>query len=384
MKKIAIVSAKRTPIGKFRGKLSNYTAVELGTKSLEAAMSAINLKPEMIEQVIYGNVLQAGNGQNPARQVSINAGVPNTTPAMTINEVCGSGLKSIILGKQQIQLGEAKVVAVGGIESMTNAPQILLNEDVAPVESFMHDGLTDAFLNVPMGITAEKIAEKYNVTRAQQDEFANDSQHKAAQASSSGKFDNEIVPLTDSEGQLMTADEGIRVNSSVEKLSTLKTIFKEDGTVTGGNASSINDGASTIILMDVDYAKQEGFEIIATLGEHAEIGCDPAYMGYAPYHAVTELLAKAKKDINDIEVVEMTEAFAAQSIPVKNNLGIHPDKLNLYGGAIAIGHPIGASGTRLVTTLVNILSQENKQNGIATACIGGGLGIALYVEKGDA
>src|SRR5699024_8701048 len=279
---------------------------------------------------------------------------------------------------------EAKVIAVGGVESMTNAPKLVLNEDEAPVDSFMHDGLTDAFLNVPMGITAEKIAEKYNVSREAQDHFANESQQKAQQASAAGKFNNEIVPLEDVNGEMMTTDEGIRGNSSVEKLSTLKTIFKEDGTVTGGNASSINDGASTIILMDAEYARQEGVEIIATSGQHAEIGCDPTYMGYAPYHAVTELLTKSKKDMNDIDVVEMTEAFTAQSIPVKNNLEIHPDKLDLYGGAIALGHPIGASGTRLVTTLVNILSQENKRNGIATACIGGGLGIALYVEKGDA
>ena len=344
-------------------------------------MSAINIKPEMIEQVIYGNVLQSGSGQNPARQIAIHSGVPNTTPAMTINEVCGSGLKSIILGKQLIQLGEAKVIAVGGVESMTNAPKLVLNEDEAPVDSFMHDGLTDAFLNVPMGITAEKIAEKYNVSREAQDHFANESQQKAQQASAAGKFNNEIVPLEDVNGEMMTTDEGIRGNSSVEKLSTLKTIFKKDGTVTGGNASSINDGASTIILMDADYAKQEGYDILAIVGAHAEIGCDPEYMGYAPYHAVTKLLDKTDKVIDDFDVVEMTEAFASQSIPVRDHLGISEDKLNLYGGAIALGHPIGASGTRLVTTLVNILAQEDKQSGVATACIGGGLGIAIQIEK---
>ena len=327
-------------------------------------------------------MLQSGSGQNPARQISINAGVPNTTPAMTINEVCGSGLKSIILGKQAIQLGEAKVVAVGGVESMTNAPQLILKEGESPVQSFMHDGLTDAFSNVPMGITAEKIAEKYDVTREQQDKFANDSHQKAHQATEAGKFDNEIVPLKDVNGEWMTSDEGIRGNTSIEKLATLKTIFKENGTVTGGNASSINDGGSTIILMDAAYAKEQGYEILALLGEHAEIGCDPDYMGYAPYHAVTKLLDKTGKHIDDIDVVEMTEAFASQSIPVRDNLGIAEEKLNLYGGAIALGHPIGATGTRLVTTLVNVLSQEDKQSGIATACIGGGLGIALEIEKG--
>ncbi|PTI42283.1 acetyl-CoA C-acyltransferase [Staphylococcus succinus] len=383
MNNIAIVSAKRTPIGRYKGKLSNYSAVELGTKTLEAAMKAIHLDPQVVDQVIYGNVLQSGSGQNPARQIGINAGIPNTAPAMTINEVCGSGLKSIILGKQLIQLGEAKVVAVGGVESMTNAPKLILKEDAAPVQSFMHDGLTDAFLNVPMGITAETIAETYNVTREQQDQFANDSHLKAHKATEAGKFDNEIVPLEDVNGELMTTDEGIRGTSSVDKLATLKTIFKEDGTVTGGNASSINDGASTVILMDATYAKHEGYEILAYLGDHAEIGCDPEYMGYAPYQAVTQLLDKTNKTMTDIDIVEMTEAFASQSIPVKNNLAIPDDKLNIYGGAIALGHPIGASGTRIVSTLIHALSQEDKQTGIATACIGGGLGIALYVEKGD-
>ncbi|WP_436862495.1 thiolase family protein [Staphylococcus caeli] len=382
MNRVAIVSAKRTPIGKFKGKLSKYTAVELGKTTLEAALNAIQLDPKHVEQVIYGNVLQSGNGQNPARQIGIKAGVPDTTPAMTINEVCGSGLKSIILGKQLIQLGEAKVVAVGGVESMTNAPQLILNEDEAPVESFMHDGLTDAFMNVPMGITAEKIAEKYGVTREQQDDFANASQQKAHQATTDGKFKNEIVPLKDINGEWMTTDEGIRGNSSVEKLGTLKTIFKENGTVTGGNASSINDGASTVILMDEAYALENGYEVLAIVGNHAEIGCDPEFMGYAPYHAVTQLLEKSNKVIEDFDVIEMTEAFAAQSIPVRDNLGISEDKLNLYGGAIALGHPIGASGTRLVTTLVNLLAQEDKQTGIATACIGGGLGIAIEIEKG--
>jgi acetyl-CoA C-acetyltransferase len=382
MNKIAIVSAKRTPIGRFRGKLSNYSAVELGTTALKAALGEVNINPNEIEQVIFGNVLQSGSGQNPARQIGIKSGIPNTTPAMTINEVCGSGLKSIILGKQLIQLGEAKVVAVGGVESMTNAPKLLLNGEDSPVDSFMHDGLTDAFHQVPMGVTAEKIAQKYNVTREQQDEFANNSQQKAAQATQQGKFNNEIVPVKDNEGAMMTSDEGIRANSSVEKLSTLNTIFDENGTVTGGNASSINDGAAAVILMDEQYAREHNYDILGFVGDYAEVGCDPQFMGYAPYYAVSQLLEKTGNTIDNIDVVEMTEAFAAQSIPVKANLGITDEQLNLYGGAIALGHPIGASGTRLVTTLVNILEQENKSTGIATACIGGGLGIALLIEKG--
>ncbi|MDY5061135.1 thiolase family protein [Staphylococcus simulans] len=383
MSKIAIVSAKRTPVGKFRGKLRDYSAVQLGTIALEAAIDAINLPKDKIENVIFGNVLQAGNGQNPARQILVNAGLPTSTPGMTINEVCGSGLKAVILGKQLIQLGEAKVVAVGGVESMTNAPKLVLPGQEKPVPSFMHDGLTDAFENVPMGITAERIADKYEVTREQQDAFAVNSHKKAHEASQAGKYQAEIIPLTDADGEEMTTDEGIRGNSNVEKLATLDTIFKEDGTVTAGNASSINDGASALILMDADYARENGYEIMGILGDYAEVGCDPEIMGIAPYYAVSKLLEKTNQTIDDIDLVEMTEAFSVQSIAVKDNLKIPDEKLNIYGGAVAIGHPIGASGARLVTSLVHELHQENKHNGIATACIGGGLGIALEVEKGE-
>lgn len=383
MSKIAIVSAKRTPVGKFRGKLRDYSAVQLGTIALEAAIDAINLPKDKIENVIFGNVLQAGNGQNPARQILVNAGLPTSTPGMTINEVCGSGLKAVILGKQLIQLGEAKVVAVGGVESMTNAPKLVLPGQEKPVPSFMHDGLTDAFENVPMGITAERIADKYEVTREQQDAFAVNSHQKAYEASQAGKYQAELIPLTDADGEEMTMDEGIRGNSNVEKLATLDTIFKEDGTVTAGNASSINDGASALILMDADYARENGYEIMGILGDYAEVGCDPEIMGIAPYYAVSKLLEKTNQTIDDIDLVEMTEAFSVQSIAVKENLNIPDEKLNIYGGAVAIGHPIGASGARLVTSLVHELHQENKHNGIATACIGGGLGIALEVEKGE-
>ncbi|UXV38078.1 thiolase family protein [Staphylococcus simulans] len=383
MSKIAIVSAKRTPVGKFRGKLRDYSAVQLGTIALEAAIDAINLPKDKIENVIFGNVLQAGNGQNPTRQILVNAGLPTSTPGMTINEVCGSGLKAVILGKQLIQLGEAKVVAVGGVESMTNAPKLVLPGQEKPVPSFMHDGLTDAFENVPMGITAERIAEKYEVTREQQDAFAVNSHQKAYEASQAGKYQAEMIPLTDADGEEMTMDEGIRGNSNVEKLATLDTIFKEDGTVTAGNASSINDGASALILMDADYARENGYEIMGILGDYAEVGCDPEIMGIAPYYAVSKLLEKTNQTIDDIDLVEMTEAFSVQSIAVKENLNIPDEKLNIYGGAVAIGHPIGASGARLVTSLVHELHQENKHNGIATACIGGGLGIALEVEKGE-
>ncbi|MDQ7118615.1 thiolase family protein [Staphylococcus simulans] len=383
MSKIAIVSAKRTPVGKFRGKLRDYSAVQLGTIALEAAIDAINLPKDKIENVIFGNVLQAGNGQNPARQILVNAGLPTSTPGMTINEVCGSGLKAVILGKQLIQLGEAKVVAVGGVESMTNAPKLVLPGQEKPVPSFMHDGLTDAFENAPMGITAERIADKYEVTREQQDAFAVNSHQKAYEASQAGKYQAEMIPLTDADGEEMTMDEGIRGNSNVEKLATLDTIFKEDGTVTAGNASSINDGASALILMDADYARENGYEIMGILGDYAEVGCDPEIMGIAPYYAVSKLLEKTNQTIDDIDLVEMTEAFSVQSIAVKENLNIPDEKLNIYGGAVAIGHPIGASGARLVTSLVHELHQENKHNGIATACIGGGLGIALEVEKGE-
>ncbi|MFU1787708.1 thiolase family protein [Mammaliicoccus sciuri] len=382
MNKVVIVSAQRTPVGKFRGKLSNYTAVELGTAALKSAINKIQLDPKDIENVIFGNVVQAGTGQNAARQIAVNAGLPYETPGMTVNEVCELGLKSIILGKQLIQLGEANVVAVGGIESMTNTPDLVLKKGDAPVKSFMHDGLTDVFHNMAMGLTAEAIATKYEVTREEQDTFALNSHLKSDKATKAGKFNEEIVPLEDVNGETITSDELIRPESTIEDLATLKTIFKEDGTVTAGNASALSDGGSALILMSESYAKEHGYTILATVGQHAEIGCDPLYMGYAPFYAVESLLNKTGKTIQDIDLVEMTEAFSAQSIPVKKNLNIPDEKFNIYGGAIALGHPLGSTGSRLVTTLAHALKQEDKQTGIATACIGGGLGIALMIEKG--
>ncbi len=382
MNKVVIVSAQRTPVGKFRGRLSNYSAVELGTAALKSAINKIQLDPKDIENVIFGNVVQAGTGQNAARQIAVNAGLPYETPGMTVNEVCGSGLKSIILGKQLIQLGEANVVAVGGVESMTNTPDLILKKGDAPVKSFMHDGLTDVFHNMAMGLTAEAIATKYEVTREEQDAFALNSHLKSDKATKAGKFNEEIVSLEDVNGETMTSDELIRPESTMEDLATLKTIFKEDGTVTAGNASALSDGGSALILMSESYAKEHGYTILATVGQHAEIGCDPLYMGYAPFYAVESLLNKTGKSIQDIDLVEMTEAFSAQSIPVKKNLNIPDEKFNIYGGAIALGHPLGSTGSRLVTTLAHALKQEDKQTGIATACIGGGLGIALMIEKG--
>lgn len=382
MTKVVIVSAQRTPVGKFRGRLSNYSAVELGTAALKSAINKIQLDPKDIENVIFGNVVQAGTGQNAARQIAVNAGLPYETPGMTVNEVCGSGLKSIILGKQLIQLGEANVVAVGGVESMTNTPDLILKKGDAPVKSFMHDGLTDVFHNMAMGLTAEAIATKYDVTREEQDAFALKSHLKSDKATKAGKFNEEIVSLEDVNGEAMTSDELIRPESTMEDLATLKTIFKEDGTVTAGNASALSDGGSALILMSESYAKEHGYTILATIGQHAEIGCDPLYMGYAPFYAVESLLNKTGKTIQDIDLVEMTEAFSAQSIPVKKNLNIPDEKFNIYGGAIALGHPLGSTGSRLVTTLAHALKQEDKQTGIATACIGGGLGIALMIEKG--
>ncbi|EZX22295.1 hypothetical protein V070_01411 [Staphylococcus aureus C0673] len=382
MNKVVIVSAQRTPVGKFRGRLSNYSAVELGTAALKSAINKIQLDPKDIENVIFGNVVQAGTGQNAARQIAVNASLPYETPGMTVNEVCGSGLKSIILGKQLIQLGEANVVAVGGVESMTNTPDLILKKGDAPVKSFMHDGLTDVFHDMAMGLTAEAIATKYEVSREEQDAFALNSHLKSDKATKAGKFNEEIVSLEDVNGEIMTSDELIRPESTMEDLATLKTIFKEDGTVTAGNASALSDGGSALILMSESYAKEHGYTILATVGQHAEIGCDPLYMGYAPFYAVESLLNKTGKTIQDIDLVEMTEAFSAQSIPVKKNLNIPDEKFNIYGGAIALGHPLGSTGSRLVTTLAHALKQENKQTGIATACIGGGLGIALMIEKG--
>lgn len=392
MNDVVIVSAVRTPIGKFGGSFKDTSARTLGTHAVTEALTRANITPEDVDTVIFGNVLQAGTGQNVARQIAIDSGIPYEVPAMTINEVCGSGLKSVILGKQQIQLGEADVVVVGGTENMSMTPHLIHQyrwdktiEGKKPVDVMIHDGLTDAFSSVHMGITAENVAEKYQVTREEQDAFALSSQMKAKQAQRSGRFDDEIVSVTvkNDAGETIqvTQDEYPRPNVTRDDLAKLKTPFKENGTVTAGNASGINDGAASLILMNKQKAKELGIPYLAEIKADAEIGMDPQFMGYTPYYSTKKLAEKANIDLNTIDLFELNEAFAAQSIPVVRDLGIDPERVNVNGGAIALGHPIGASGARILVTLLHELTKREAKTGIAGLCVGGGIGISMLVER---
>lgn len=381
LEEVVIVDALRTPIGKFKGSLQAFSAVELGTITVKELLSKHKIAPTQVDQVIFGNVLSAGLGQNMARQISLKAGLPYETTAFSVNEVCGSGMKAILLGQQAIQLGKAQVVIAGGAESMTQAPTLTFKDQAeTTVESMMYDGLRDAFYDLPMGVTAEHLAEKFNVSRAEQDLFALESHQKAAKAQQEKKFDREIIAIETANG-MMEADEGVRADSTLEKLASLRTIFKEDGTVTAANASSINDGAAAVMLMAKSYAEAQGIPYLATIEASSEVGVDPMMMGHAPYYAIKALLEQEKRSVADIDLFEINEAFAAQSIPVIKELGIPAAKSNIYGGAIALGHPIGASGARIVATLLSGLIQEGKESGIASLCIGGGLGLAMMIRK---
>ena len=392
MNDVVIVSAVRTPIGKFGGSFKDTSARTLGTIAVKEALTRANIKPDQVDTVIFGNVLQAGTGQNVARQIAIDSGIPYEVPAMTINEVCGSGLKSVILGKQQIQLGEADVVVVGGTENMSMTPHLIhqyrwdkTTEGKKPVDVMIHDGLTDAFSSVHMGITAENVAEKYHVTREQQDAFALSSQMKAKQAQTSGRFDDEIVPVPvkNDAGDVVhvTQDEYPRPQVTLDDLAKLKTPFKENGTVTAGNASGINDGAASLVLMSKQKAQALGNPYLAEIKADAEIGMDPQFMGYTPYYSTKKLAEKSNIDLNTVDLFELNEAFAAQSIPVVRDLGIDPERVNVNGGAIALGHPIGASGARILVTLLHELTKREAKTGIAGLCVGGGIGISMLVER---
>ncbi|QIL45748.1 acetyl-CoA C-acetyltransferase [Vagococcus coleopterorum] len=387
MREVVILSAKRTPIGKFKGAFANTSAVELGTVAVTSAIQDAGITSELIDQVILGNVLQAGNGQNPARQVAIHSGIPKTSPAMTINEVCGSGLKSVILGAQAIQLGQANTVVVGGIENMSQSPLLYQRsatenkfDEAQLADSMILDGLTDAFSQEHMGTTAEAVASKYQITREEQDAYANESQQKAARAQANGCFEKEIAVVETSDG-LIISDQGVRPNSSTEKLATLNPAFVKEGSVTAGNSSTINDGAAALVIMAKDVADELGLDYLATLGHYTEIGNDPKYMGYAPYYAIKALLDKNKQTPEDIDLYEINEAFASQSLAIVKDLGLPPEKVNPFGGAIALGHPLGASGARILTTLVHSLEREDKHTGIASLCVGGGIGLALSVTR---
>lgn len=380
---IVIIDALRTPIGKYRGQLKSLSAVELGTAVTKELIKRNAPIAEHIKQVVFGNVLQAGNGQNPARQIVLNSGLGFDVPAFTVNEVCGSGLKAISLAKQAIQLGHAEVVIAGGTESMTTAPAITYKEEDTyskPAPTMMVDGLTDAFSGKAMGLTAENVAEQFSITRKMQDTFATRSQMKAAKAQTEGKFVNEIVPLS-IDGTVFEYDEGVRKDTTVEKLSTLKTVFKEDGSVTAGNASTINDAASAMILASKSFAEKHQIPYLAIVRDITEVGIDPSIMGISPIKAIQTLLKRNDLTVEDIDLFEINEAFAASSIVVQNELDIPEEKLNIWGGGISLGHPIGASGTRIVTTLTHQLEDKDAKYGVASLCVGGGLGLAILIER---
>lgn len=378
VKEIVIIDALRTPVGKYDGALAEYSAEKLGTQVVSALLSKNkNIKSD-VEQVIFGNVLQAGNGQNIARQIAINSGLSTSVPASTINEVCGSGMKAVILAKQLLQLGEAEVVIAGGTESMSNAPILKNRNTEEETLSMLSDGLIDAFSGISMGIIGETIAEQFDVSRADQDRFAQNSQEKAVAASQAGIFNDEIVAL----GEL-SVDETPRPSSSLEKLATLRTAFKENGTVTAGNSSPVNDGASALILATKDYAEKHGISYFAELVESAEVGIDPAIMGVSPIDAIQKLVQRSGVQLSEIDLFEINEAFAASSIAVNRELGLKDSQVNIYGGAIALGHAIGSSGAKILTTLGYALKREQKRYGIASLCIGGGLGLAILLKNPD-
>ena len=378
VKEIVIIDALRTPVGKYDGALAEYSAEKLGTHVVSALLSKNkNIKSD-VEQVIFGNVLQAGNGQNIARQIAINSGLSTSVPASTINEVCGSGMKAVILAKQLLQLGEAEVVIAGGTESMSNAPILKNRKTEEETLSMLSDGLIDAFSGISMGIIGETIAEQFDVSRGDQDLFAQNSQEKAVAASQAGIFNDEIVAL----GEL-SVDETPRPSSSLEKLATLRTAFKENGTVTAGNSSPVNDGASALILATKEYAEKHGISYLAELVESAEVGIDPAIMGVSPIDAIQKLVQRSGVQLSEIDLFEINEAFAASSIAVNRELGLKDSQVNIYGGAIALGHAIGSSGAKILTTLGYALKREQKRYGIASLCIGGGLGLAILLKNPD-
>lgn len=386
MEEVVILSSARTPIGKYKGSLAQFSAMELGRITVSQAIKKAKIEPNEIDQVFIGNVLQAGNGQNIARQIAINSNIPYEVPATTINEVCGSGLKAIILAMQQIQLGRADVVVAGGTESMSQAPELkkfdyITDEWQLPFSSMIYDGLTDAFSHKHMGFTAENVADNYSIKREQMDQFSFYSQKKAIQASQNGKFANEIVPIEITKDQQLKIDEGIRLDTKLEKIASLKPVFKENGKITAGNASTLSDGAATLVLSSKSYAIKNGLDYLATINEYSEVGIDPDLMGISPIQAVQQLLERQQKSIKDIDLFEINEAFSATSIVVQEKLQLPAEKVNIYGGSIALGHPLGATGARIVTTLLSELYQEKKHSGIASLCIGGGLGLALMITK---
>ena len=391
MSRVAIVSAKRTAIGSFGGSLKDIPAATLGAEVVKKSLEEINLSPTLVDEVIFGNVLGAGLGQNIARQIAIFAGIPQEKSAFVVNKVCGSGLKSVVLGAQSILLGDNDIVVCGGVENMSTAPYYTKDARFGAKlgnfeleDSIIHDGLTDAFENYHMGITAENIAEQFFISRKQQDEFATLSQQKASTAIEKGKFSNEIVPITiktRKEEKVFNTDEFVRPNTDLASLAKLRPAFKKDGTVTAGNASGINDGAACVILMSEKRANELGINILGFIDGYATAGLDNKVMGLSPIPATRKVLDKLNLTTDDIDLFELNEAFAAQSIAVLNELNLDTSKVNINGGAIALGHPIGASGCRILVSLVHELINENKNRGLCSLCIGGGQGISMVISR---
>ena len=393
MEDAVIVSAVRTAVGTFGGAFKDVPATELGARAVEAALERVGLKGDDVDEVLLGCVLTAGLGQNPARQASIAAGIPKEVPATTVNMVCGSGLKSVALASQMIRAGDVDVVVAGGMENMTRAPYLLPSGrfgarmgDTQLIDSMIRDGLWDAFNDIHMGITAENLAEQYSISREEQDEFAAASQQKAEQAVSSGAFKDEIVPIevpVKGGTQTVDNDEHPRAGTTAETLAALRAAFKrEGGTVTAGNASGINDGAAAVVVMSARVAQERGLKPFGTVESYASVGVEPSIMGIGPVPAVTQALKRAGLELADVDLFELNEAFAAQSLAVLRELDIEPDRINVHGGAIALGHPIGASGGRILVTLLHELRRRDARRGVATLCVGGGQGQAAVIRNG--
>ncbi|MCF8466923.1 MAG: acetyl-CoA C-acetyltransferase [Sneathiella sp.] len=387
---VVITSAVRTPVGSFNGALSSLTAHQLGEVVIKESLKRAKTDASEVSEVILGQILSAGEGQNPARQASVNAGVPYEVPAWGVNQLCGSGLRAVALGYQAILNGDSQIVVAGGQESMSRAPHCAYLREGQKMgaleftDTMLKDGLIDAFHGYHMGNTAENVAAQWQITRATQDEFAAESQRKASEAQASGRFKDEIVPVTISTRKgdvVVDQDEYIRGGTTVEKLAGLRSAFMKDGTVTAGNASGINDGAAAVVLMTADMAESKGLKPLARIVSWAQSGVDPAIMGTGPIPASRAALAKAGWSAEDLDLVEANEAFAAQACAVNKDLGWDTSKVNVNGGAIAIGHPIGASGARVLVTLLHEMQKRDVHKGLATLCIGGGMGIAMCVER---
>ncbi|WMW06977.1 acetyl-CoA C-acetyltransferase [Pseudomonas entomophila] len=393
MNEVVIVAATRTAIGSFQGALANVSAVELGAAVIRQLLAQTQLDPAQVDEVILGQVLTAGAGQNPARQAAVKAGLPYEVPALTLNKVCGSGLKALHLAAQAIRCGDAEVVIAGGQESMSLAPYVMPSARTGQrmghgqlIDSMITDGLWDAFNDYHMGITAENLVDKYGLTREQQDAFAAESQRKAVAAIEAGRFKDEITPIhipqKKGEPLVFDTDEQPRPGTSAESLAKLRAAFKKDGSVTAGNASSLNDGAAAVLLMSADKAKALGLPVLAKIAAYASAGVDPAIMGIGPVSATQRCLDKAGWQLGELDLIEANEAFAAQALAVGKQLEWDAAKVNVNGGAIALGHPIGASGCRVLVTLLHEMIKRDAKKGLATLCIGGGQGVALAIERG--